>query len=158
MKNKSATVSVYDGRPADGAQEWPDTYRAKIDVYGISDSCRRRIARQALQSGEYEHGFNLTLIARTAEGVEVAEENLTLEVPTKWAIVNTFTARPGYLGTVESFHRTREAAEKADAALQRSVKRHNGGNSYLPTVIREVDARAKKGMLHESFIAEDSAE
>lgn len=73
---------------------------------------------------------------------------------TKYALMNTFPAWDQYAGEVVSFHRTREAAERADAALQRAVKRHNGRDSYLPTIIREVDARARKGMLHDSWIAE----
>jgi hypothetical protein len=63
---------------------------------------------------------------------------------TKFALVNTFSALPGHVGSVQSFHRTEAAAEKADKALQKAVKRANGKSSYLPTVIVEVDAAAKK--------------
>jgi hypothetical protein len=72
----------------------------------------------------------------------------------KIALINTFNTLPGHAGTVESFHRTRAAAESADRKLQRAVKRHNGRNSYLPTIIREVDPKAQKGMIHDSLIVD----
>jgi uncharacterized protein involved in exopolysaccharide biosynthesis len=74
---------------------------------------------------------------------------------TKFALVNTLNAMPDHLGSVESFHRTEEAAEKADKALQKAVKRANGQNSYLPTIIREVAGNAPKTpSLHQSWEVE----
>jgi len=71
----------------------------------------------------------------------------------KIAIINTMSAHDNHAGTVISTHRSRAAAERADAALQRAIKKHNGQNSYLPTVIAEVEAKAKKGMrIHDSLI------
>jgi hypothetical protein len=61
----------------------------------------------------------------------------------KIAIINTMEKFDAIAGTVLSTHRTREAAEREDAAIQRAVKRHNGRGSYLPTIIREVDPKAK---------------
>ena len=72
---------------------------------------------------------------------------------TKYALINTFNAMPGRLGSILSFHRTEEAAERADKACQKAVKRANGRNSYLPTIIREVFANAPKSSdLHESWL------
>jgi hypothetical protein len=72
----------------------------------------------------------------------------------KFALINTFNAMPGHLGAVQSFHRTEEAAEKADRALQKAIKRANGQSSYLPTIIREVGAKAPRSNdLHESWLA-----
>ena len=74
---------------------------------------------------------------------------------TKYALINTFNAMPGRLGGILSFHRTEEAAEKADRACQKAVKRANGQNSYLPTIIREVDGNAPfSNDLHESWVYE----
>ena len=74
---------------------------------------------------------------------------------TKFALINTFNAMPGHLGCVQSFHRTEQAAEKADKALQKAVKRANGQSSYLPTIIREVAGNAPRSNgLHESWLAE----
>jgi Cu/Ag efflux protein CusF len=70
----------------------------------------------------------------------------------KIALINTMTRMDTYVGTVLSLHRSVEAAEKADSELQRAVKRANGQNSYLPTIIREVDPKAKTGLLHESLV------
>jgi hypothetical protein len=73
---------------------------------------------------------------------------------TKFALINTFPALPDHLGQVISFHRTEEAAEKANASLQKAIKRANGNSSYLPTIIREVDSKAKKCQnLHTSWTA-----
>lgn len=73
---------------------------------------------------------------------------------TKFALINTFNSMPGHLGAVQSFHRSEEAAEKADKALQRAVKRANGQSSYLPTIVREIDAKAPRSNdLHESWTA-----
>jgi hypothetical protein len=73
---------------------------------------------------------------------------------TKFAVINTFNAMPGRLGAIQSFHRTEEAAEKADKALQKAVKRANGQSSYLPTIIREVEGNAPRSNdLHESWLS-----
>lgn len=59
-----------------------------------------------------------------------------------YALINTMTQIPGdSLGTVLSLHRTAEAAERADAALQRAIKRANGETSYLPTCIVRLTRR-----------------
>ena len=74
---------------------------------------------------------------------------------TKYALINTFNAMPGRLGGILSFHRTEEAAEKADRAFQKAVQRANGKNCYLPTIIREVDGNAPfSNDLHESWVYE----
>jgi len=52
-----------------------------------------------------------------------------------YALVNTFRATSDSIGTVESVHRTVVAAARADAILQRRVRRANGPTSYLPTAI-----------------------
>lgn len=71
----------------------------------------------------------------------------------KIAIINTMDRFDTIAGTVLSTHRTREAAEREDASIQRDTKRCNGRNSYLPTIIAEVDPKATKGMrIHESLI------
>lgn len=55
-------------------------------------------------------------------------------------LINTMSrTEDGHVGRVLSRHRTWEAAEKADARLQREVKRSNGQNSYLPTTIGSED-------------------
>lgn len=46
-------------------------------------------------------------------------------------LINTFS-QPA---VVVSSHRTLPGARRAESKLQRSVKRHNGNASYLPTVI-----------------------
>ena len=71
----------------------------------------------------------------------------------KIAIINTLERQGNILGSVLSTHRTHEAAEREDASIQRAVKRYNGRDSYLPTIIRKVDSRVKKGMrIHESLV------
>jgi hypothetical protein len=51
-----------------------------------------------------------------------------------YALVNTMNAIQGdSIGTVLSKHRTIEAAERADAKIQRLTKAANGSASYLPT-------------------------
>lgn len=73
---------------------------------------------------------------------------------TKYALINTFNAMPGRLGGILSFHRTEEAAERADKVFQKAVKRANGNSSYLPTTIREVFANAPRSNdLHESWLS-----
>lgn len=71
----------------------------------------------------------------------------------KYAIINTMDSFDTIVGTVLSTHRTIEAAEREDADIQRQVKKWNGYNSYLPTIIREVDRKVKKGLrIHGSLI------
>ena len=73
----------------------------------------------------------------------------------KIAIINTMDRQGNIVGSVLSTHRTHNAAEREDASIQRAVKRYNGRDSYLPTIIREVDAKVKKGMrIHESLIVD----
>jgi hypothetical protein len=62
------------------------------------------------------------------------------------ALINTFDRRPNSIGTVVSMHRSREAAERADKELQRSIKRGHGRDAYLPTVIEPLcRGRWRKG-------------
>lgn len=71
----------------------------------------------------------------------------------KIAVINTMDRFDAIAGTVLSVHRSMQAAEKEDRSIQRSVKRHNGSNSYLPTIIREVEPTVRKGdLIHESLI------
>lgn len=87
-------------------------------------------------------------IARVAES-EQHEPNTTMKI----AVINTMDRFDTIAGTVLSVHRSIEAAEKADAMIQRDVKRYNGRSSYLPTIIREVEPSVKKGdRIHESLI------
>jgi len=73
---------------------------------------------------------------------------------TKYALINTFNAMPGCLGGILSFHRTEQAAEKADRVFQKAVQRANGKNCYLPTIIREVEGGAPRSNdLHESWLS-----
>jgi len=74
------------------------------------------------------------------------------QTATKIALINTFDRLPGYAGRVESLHRSVAAAERANRELQRRIKAYNGRDSYLPTIIAEVDGMAKKGLIHESLI------
>lgn len=67
----------------------------------------------------------------------------------KIAVINTMDRFDTIVGTVLSVHRSMEAAEKEDKVIQRSVKRYNGSNSYLPTILREV---RKGDRIHESLI------
>ena len=56
-----------------------------------------------------------------------------------YALINTMNCVPGdSIGTIVSQHRTIDAAERADAKLQRLTKAANGANSYLPTRIVEL--------------------
>jgi uncharacterized membrane protein YecN with MAPEG domain len=66
-----------------------------------------------------------------------------------YAVLNTFAAveSSSTIGRCESIHRTRAAADAADARLQRACKRNNGTSSYLPTRIVEVKRTAKAGAL-----------
>lgn len=70
------------------------------------------------------------------------------------ALINTFDKLPHSIGTVVSLHRSREAAERADNELQKSVKRGHGRHSYLPTTIETVcKARWRKGdSVHQSEV------
>ena len=58
----------------------------------------------------------------------------------KYYLINTFdnrgeptVFRP--IGSLVSWHKTEEAAIRAQAQLLRAIRRHNGPQSYLPTVI-----------------------
>ena len=68
-----------------------------------------------------------------------------------WYVIDTRDQiRPGTagarVGTVVSAHRSRKAAEAADSAYQRRVKRASGNNtSYMPTRIEELTNRHKVG-------------
>jgi hypothetical protein len=55
----------------------------------------------------------------------------------KYALVNNFNATSNTFGTIISRHNSVDAANKADDAYQRAVKRANGSNSYIPTVVVE---------------------
>lgn len=59
-----------------------------------------------------------------------------------FALINTMNAVPGdSIGTIVSRHRTRDAAERADSALQRRTRAANGATSYLPTCIVRLTRR-----------------
>jgi hypothetical protein len=59
-----------------------------------------------------------------------------------FAIVDTFNKAHGEFGTVVSRHHKMETAAKAQDQIQASVRRRNGQNSYLPTVlVRLIGAR-----------------
>jgi hypothetical protein len=72
------------------------------------------------------------------------------------ALINTFDRLPNSIGTVVSMHRSREAAERADKALQAAIKYGHGRHSYLPTLISTVcKARWRKGdSVHQSELTE----
>lgn len=53
----------------------------------------------------------------------------------KYALVNTMNNVGREIGSAISFHASEEAAEKANAKFQKSVKRANGQSSYMPTKI-----------------------
>jgi hypothetical protein len=62
------------------------------------------------------------------------------------ALINKMNAIPGdSIGTVLSLHRTTEAAERADAALQRATRTGSGRDSYVPTIIVELTERVGRG-------------
>ena len=52
-----------------------------------------------------------------------------------YALVNTLNSLPGDVGTAVSLHRSVEAAEQANARLQRQVRAANGRDAYLPTLV-----------------------
>jgi hypothetical protein len=53
-----------------------------------------------------------------------------------YSVINTMNQIGGdSIGTIVSNHRTLEAAQKSEGLFQRSVKRANGANSYVPTRI-----------------------
>lgn len=52
-----------------------------------------------------------------------------------FAVVDTFSKPHGEFGTVISRHWTLEAAVKAEGKFQAQVRRNNGENSYIPTVL-----------------------
>jgi hypothetical protein len=63
-----------------------------------------------------------------------------------YAIINTFeVSSPRYVGHVVSLHRTAKAAIAADTRLQAAVRRKNGVQSYLPTIVRQVLVAARRG-------------
>jgi len=63
-----------------------------------------------------------------------------------YALINTMgKIQNDSIGTVLSFHHTVEAAEKASDKTQRQVKRANGDNSYLPTIIVEIRGKYRLG-------------
>ena len=80
MENKTIEVTVYDANPSQsGPSAWPETYTAKIVDGRISAGCRARIARDARKcGGEYNKGDRLWLIARDANGINVAEDTIRL--------------------------------------------------------------------------------
>jgi hypothetical protein len=52
-----------------------------------------------------------------------------------YAVINTMNAVPGdSIGTIASRHKTLDAAQRAEASLQRATKRANGQASYLRVV------------------------
>jgi hypothetical protein len=71
-----------------------------------------------------------------------------------YALINTMSRLDNYVGSIQSIHRTKEAAESADARLQRFVRKYNGSNSYLPTTVAPlVKGRYRRGqMLHSSDV------
>ena len=62
-----------------------------------------------------------------------------------YVLINQMSQLPDGPGRVLSVHRTIEAAEAADHRLQRLIKKNNGENSYLPTIIVAVIRRVRKG-------------
>lgn len=60
-------------------------------------------------------------------------------------LVNKMAQTDTCLGRVISSHRSIEAAEKSDKKLQAGIRRSNGQNSYLPTVIVESNKRLGHG-------------
>lgn len=75
---------------------------------------------------------------------------------TMFILINTFDANARGrqynvgasqdLGSVISCHYTMEAAEAADAKLQREVKRGHGKNAFMPTIIMG-GPRRKRGVM-----------
>jgi hypothetical protein len=74
----------------------------------------------------------------------------------KYALINTMPAFDQFVGALLSRHYTLGAAQRADADLQRCVKRYNGRNSYLPTIICQLDGgpRNRGAMIHDSWLME----
>lgn len=71
-----------------------------------------------------------------------------------YALINTMSALDNYLGTILSLHRTEEAADAANAKIQRTIQRDSGKDRYLPTTIRKIKGSHTKGaMIHRSDIA-----
>ena len=62
-----------------------------------------------------------------------------------YTVIDTMSATGDSIGRVMSSHRTREAAEKSEASIQRATRRGCGQSSYLPLVIRETKRRVGKG-------------
>lgn len=76
------------------------------------------------------------------------------EIRVMYALINTMCATGDSAGMILSMHRTEEAAEAADAALQRAIKRRNGQSSYLPTVIVKVRGGRKHAFISNFDIIE----
>lgn len=70
------------------------------------------------------------------------------------ALVNTMSRWENHVGSILSLHRTAEAAEKANAKIQRTIRKGSGSNSYLPTtIVQLVKGRYVPGqMLHRSDV------
>lgn len=68
----------------------------------------------------------------------------------KYALVNKMSEIPGdSIGRVVSWHLSEEAAQAADAKLQRLTRKANGSGSYLPTRIVQI-ATNTRGQRHVS--------
>ena len=52
-----------------------------------------------------------------------------------YALTNTMTRTDTCAGTIISMHCRRGTAELANSRLQKLVRKNNGTNSYLPTVV-----------------------
>ena len=61
-----------------------------------------------------------------------------------FAVINTMNA-VDCIGRVMTTHRTLEAAKGSDMAIQSATRKGCGQNSYLPTVIKELNRRVGKG-------------
>jgi hypothetical protein len=63
-----------------------------------------------------------------------------------YALVNTMSQiPPRSIGHIVSLHRSREAATRAEARLQRGTRRANGRQSYLPTRIVSLAFAMRRG-------------
>lgn len=58
---------------------------------------------------------------------------------TMFIVVNTMHADDRHIGEAIRRHHTLESAQKSVAKIQRSVKRANGKDSYLPMIIVETN-------------------
>lgn len=66
-----------------------------------------------------------------------------------YALINTMSAieSVSIIGRAVSYHRTREAAERSNASLQRATKQFPGDSSYVPTRIVRLNGRYAKHAL-----------